>query len=63
MNALLPPGVRYERVDVGPPSVPSLRTDVAGFVGLAERGPVDQPVAVESFRQFQAVFGGFLGTA
>ncbi|RYG25197.1 hypothetical protein EON82_08005 [bacterium] len=63
MNSTFPPGVRYERVDVGPPSVPSLRTDVAGFVGLAERGPVDVPVPVESFRQFQAVFGGFLETA
>ena len=35
----------------------TLRTDIAGFVGIAERGPVGVAVAVESMRQFQAVFG------
>ena len=40
-----------------------LRTDVAGFVGIAERGPARRAVAVESWKQFQAVFGGLFGTA
>ena len=34
------------------------RMDIAGFVGFAERGPVDVPVAVADPARFQEVFGG-----
>ncbi len=51
----LPPGV-YE--DVSRPLVPrDVRMDVAGFVGLTERGPVATPVAVESWDEFGRFFG------
>jgi hypothetical protein len=53
------PGVYYERLDSSAPRVATVRTDVAGFVGLAERGPLDEPVPVESWRQFETRFGGF----
>jgi len=46
--------VRYER-DV-PPEIP--RTDVAAFIGIAERGPVNVPTRIESWTAFQATFGG-----
>lgn len=55
------PGVYYERVDATGPAISPLRTDVAGFVGIAERGPVDTPTPVQSWRQFQAYFGDFTG--
>lgn len=55
------PGVTYERVDVGPPRVTPLRTDIAGFVGIAARGPIDTPTPIQSWAQFVAWFGGFLG--
>lgn len=55
------PGVYYERVDAGAPRVAPLRTDIAGFVGIARRGPVHQAVPIESWRQFQAWFGDFTG--
>ena len=55
------PGVYYERVDAQAPAISPLRTDIAGFVGLAGRGPLDSPVPVESYRQFEAHFGGFTG--
>ena len=57
------PGVAIERVDASriPPIV--LRTDVATFVGTAQRGPIDTPVPVESMRQFVTHFGAFLGTS
>src|SRR5271166_3044501 len=54
------PGAYLQRNDRAPATV-SLRTDIAGFVGIAERGPVGVAVAVESMRQFQAVFGGYIG--
>ena len=42
------PGVYYERADASGAASPPLRTDVAGFVGIAERGPLDVAVPVES---------------
>ena len=61
MPAYQTPGVYYERVDANVGGISAIRTDVAGFVGIAERGPVDIPVPVESWRQFQAYFGDFNG--
>ena len=55
------PGVYYERVDARAPAIAPIRTDIAGFVGIALRGPVDTPVPVESWRQFEAHFGDFTG--
>jgi uncharacterized protein len=51
------PGVYFETVDA-PPVVHALRTDIAAFVGIAERGPLDTPTRVESWEQFVSVFGG-----
>lgn len=52
------PGVHYQTVDAGSAPASPLRTDVAAFVGIAERGPVDVPVPVESWQQFVSWFGG-----
>jgi phage tail sheath protein FI len=57
------PGVYYERADASAPALGIVRMDIPGFVGIATRGPVDVPVPVESFRQFQAHFGDFTGAA
>jgi len=55
------PAVSVERVDaLGPPPI-VLRTDIAAFVGIARRGPLDTAVPVESFRQFAAHFGECTG--
>ena len=35
------------------------RTAVAGFVGLAPRGPIDEPTLVTKWSQFEYVFGGY----
>lgn len=39
------------------------RTDVAGFVGVAAKGPLDTAVAVEGWPQFVATFGEFMPNA
>jgi hypothetical protein len=62
MAAYTTPGVYYEAVDASGAGIAAVRTDVAGFVGIAERGPVDVPVPVESWRQFQAHFGDVIGS-
>jgi len=57
LTALRTPGAYYQTVDAGGPSVTPLRTDITGFVGIAERGPLDLPVPVTSWRQFVSWFG------
>ena len=53
------PGVSVEWVSADVPVPAAVRTDVAGFIGLAQRGPAHQPVRLASWSQFQAVFGGY----
>jgi hypothetical protein len=40
-----------------PAETQPIRLDVPAFVGLAERGPLNQPTPVEDINQFEAVFG------
>ncbi len=55
------PGIYYERLDTAPRPVTVARMDVLGIVGIARRGPIDRPVLVTSFRQFETHFGSFTG--
>jgi phage tail sheath protein FI len=57
------PGVYFERSDADGGGVSALRTDIAGFVGMAQRGPLHLAVPVESFRQFQSWFGDVIDNA
>ncbi len=56
MRILSTPGVYFRRPSTIPP-LRAIRTDVAGFVGLAPRGPVDAAVVVESYNEFTDRFG------
>jgi hypothetical protein len=55
-----PPGVYYARAPEAP-TFALVRLDIAGFVGVAPRGPVDQPVPVESWSEYRWRFGGYDG--
>jgi len=57
------PGVHFEWIDDQPPPILPLRTDIAGFVGIAERGPLHKPVKIESWAQFTGNFGGHIPQA
>lgn len=57
MPVYVTPGVYFERVDADLHPPEPLRTDIAGFVGLAERGPLHRPLRLTSWRQFQTHFG------
>ena len=63
MRTYRTPGIVFEQKDVGPAVIGPLRTDVAGFVGIAARGPLHTPVRIESLTQFATVFGGPLPQA
>ena len=60
MFAYRTPGVYFEWVDPRPPGLVPLRTDIAGFVGIAARGPLFKPVKVESWSQFTTTFGAHI---
>lgn len=51
------PGVYIEWMDANAQNLDIGRTDVAGFLGVAERGPFGVAVKIESERQFETVFG------
>lgn len=57
MRVYQTPGMYSESTDFSAGGVAPLRTDVAGFVGIAQRGPLHLAVPVESYRQFVAWFG------
>lgn len=59
MPAYRTPGVYFEWLDPPRASAP-LRTDIAGFVGIAERGPLHKPCFVESWQQFISTFGAHI---
>lgn len=62
MPEYLTPGVHYERTDASDAFIAPLRTDIAGFVGIARRGPVGLAIAMDAWRQFIAWFGDFTGS-
>jgi uncharacterized protein len=57
------PGVYLERRDITPLTIGMPRSDIAGFAGIAMRGPVLQPVKIESWQQFVSTFGDFIPQA
>ena len=57
------PGIRFEPVDAGGQRIAALRTDVAGFVGVCERGPLDRPLRAGSWEQFRTAFGNLVPNA
>jgi phage tail sheath protein FI len=60
MTTYLTPGVYFESTDQGGEGITAIRTDIAAFVGIAQRGPLNRPVAVNSWEQFQTAFGDFI---
>src|SRR5689334_11720353 len=60
MPEYLTPGAYFEWVDESAKAISPLRTDVAAFVGVAERGPLHWPARVISWQQFQSLFGTFI---
>jgi uncharacterized protein len=59
MPNYLSPGVYIEEVEAGSRPIEGVGTAVAAFVGLAERGPFNQPTLVTNWSQFTQSFGDF----
>ena len=60
MPEYLAPGVYVEEFEIGAKPIEGVSTSTAGFLGYAERGPINSPTLVTSFAEFLRNFGGFL---
>jgi uncharacterized protein len=59
MPEYLYPGVYVEEVDTGNKPIEGVSTSTVGFVGIAERGPLE-PTLVTSFSEFRRIFGDYV---
>lgn len=60
MPEYLAPAVYVEEVDTGSKPIEGVSTSTTGFVGVTERGPVNVPILVTSFGEYQRWFGQML---
>ncbi|MCT4585833.1 MAG: phage tail sheath family protein [Peptostreptococcaceae bacterium] len=61
MAEYLSPGVYVEEFESGGRPLAGVSTSTAGFIGLAQRGPIEGlPELVTSFADFQRMYGGYL---
>jgi phage tail sheath protein FI len=52
------PGVYVEEIPSGVRTITGVATSITAFVGRALRGPVNEPVHITSFADFERIFGG-----
>ncbi len=58
------PGVYIEELPSGVRTITGVATSIAAFVGRALRGPVDKPLTINGFGDFERIFGGlWVGSA
>src|SRR5579884_400019 len=60
MPNYLSPGVYVEEVEAGSRPIEGVGTAVAAFVGVAAKGPYNQPTLVTNWSQFTNAFGDFV---
>lgn len=60
MAAFTYPGVYIEEVSSGQHTITGVATSIAAFVGWSNQGSVTEAVMVESWSQYQALYGGML---
>lgn len=57
-SALTFPGVYVEEIPSGVRTITGVATSITAFVGAARRGPTDDPVTINSFADYERIFGG-----
>ncbi|MCJ8505893.1 phage tail sheath subtilisin-like domain-containing protein [Kocuria flava] len=60
MPTYLSPGVYVHETEAGTRPIEGVGTAVAAFVGLAAKGPVNEPTLVSNWTQFADTFGDFV---
>lgn len=57
-STLTYPGVYVEEIPSGVRTITGVATSVTAFTGRARRGPVNQAITINSFGEFEKLFGG-----
>lgn len=52
------PGVYVEEIPSGVRTIIGVPTSITAFIGRALRGPVDEPILINNFGDFERIFGG-----
>ena len=52
------PGVYIEELSSGVHSITGVATSIAAFIGWAPQGPTDRATLIESWADYEALFGG-----
>ncbi len=60
MPEYLAPGVYVEEVPSGNKPIEGVSTSTAAFIGVTQRGPVNEPTLVTSLKQYTSLFGSAL---
>lgn len=60
MPEYLSPGVYVEEVPPAEKPIESVGTSTAGFIGMAQHGPIDDPQLITNWSQFVRTFGDFM---
>lgn len=60
MPTYLHPGVYIEEISGGARPIEAVGTSTAAFVGIAEKGPIDEARFVTNFTEFQQIYGGYV---
>ena len=56
--ALTYPGVYVEEIPSGVRTITGVATSITAFIGRALRGPVNEAVTINSYADFERIFGG-----
>ena len=57
------PGVYIEEIPSGVRTITGVATSITAFIGRAERGPVNDPTTINSFADYERIFGGLALTS
>jgi uncharacterized protein len=60
MAAYTYPGVYIDEIPSGQNSITGVATSIAAFIGWSNRGPVGEAVMVESWSEYESLFGGMI---
>ena len=52
------PGVYVEEIESGSKPIEAGATNIVGFLGIAEKGPVNEAILVTNWTQYTKLFGG-----
>ena len=53
------PGVYIEEVPSGVRTISGVATSITAFVGRALRGPLNAPIIIKNYGDYERIFGGF----